>query len=139
MWICPQCRKSFVRDNQSHSCNDKTLADHLKGKSELTVNLYDHFIRELSALGDIQVRPTKVAIALSVDVRFGYIHRLGKNYVDIVLCFDRAYDDNLCFYKIANVPGSTQHNHYFRMMSEEDINEEVLEYMKMGIAAGSRK
>lgn len=139
MWTCPQCRKTFVRDNQSHSCNDKTLSDYLQGKSELTISLYDHFIRELSALGDIQIRPTKSAIALSVDVRLGHIHRLGKNFVDVVFYFDKPYEDNLCFYKIANVPGSTQNNHYFRMMNEEDINEEVVKYMKMAVKAATRK
>lgn len=139
MWKCPQCKKTFVRDNQSHSCNDKTLADHMKEKSELTISLYDDFIRKLSALGEIQIRPTKSAIALSVDVRLGHIHRLGKDFVDIVFYFDKAYDDNLCFYKIANVPGSTQHNHYFRMMNEEDINEEVLKYMKMAVKAATRE
>lgn len=139
MWKCPQCKKSFIRDNQSHSCNDKTLADHLKGKSELSISLYDHFIRELSVLAEIQIRPTKSAIALSVDVRLGHIHRLGRNFLDVVFYFDKAFDDNLCFYKIANVPGSTQHNHYFRMMNEEDLNDEVLSYMKKAVKAATRK
>lgn len=139
MWKCPQCKKEFVRNNQSHSCNDKTLSDHLKGKSELTIGLYDYLVREMTALGDIQIRPTKSAIALSTKVRFGHIHRLGKNFVDLTLYFDKAYEDNLCFYKIANVPGSTQHNHYFRMMAEEDVNDEVREYIRMAIKASNRE
>lgn len=138
MWTCPKCKRTFIKDNQSHSCNDKSLADHLKGKSEAVIALYDHFVRELSAIADVQIRATKSAIALSADVRLGHIHRLGKDYVDIVLYFNKAYDDNLCFHKIANVPGSDQHNHYFRMCSTDDLNEEVLSYMKKAVKAAQR-
>jgi hypothetical protein len=138
MWTCSQCRKNFVKNNQSHSCNDKSLADHLKGKSVTTIELYDQLVRQLSAMADIQVRPTKSAIAFATDVRFGYIHRLGKDYVDLVLCFNRAYEDNLCFHKIANVPGSDQHNHYFRMRSAEDLNDEILMYIGKAIEASKR-
>ncbi|MBL7720310.1 MAG: hypothetical protein JNL72_15845 [Flavipsychrobacter sp.] len=111
----------------------------MKGKSELTIALYDHLIREMAQLGEVQVRPTKSAIALSTKVRFGHIHRLGKNFVDLVLYFDEAHNDNLCFYRIANVPGSTQHNHYFRMMEPEDVNEEVRSYIAQAMAASERQ
>lgn len=139
MWTCALCNRSFVRDNQSHSCNDKTIADFVKGKSAVTIDLYEYFIEELRCLGDFQLYATKSAIALSGKVRFGHVHRLGKDYVDIVLYFDKAYNDNLCFHKIANVPGSDQHNHYFRMYSKDDLNDEVLGYMKMALDKGHRR
>src|ERR1043165_3598357 len=130
MWTCALCNRTFLRDNQSHSCNDKTIGDFVKGKSAVTVDLYEYFIEQLRGFGDFQLNATKSAIALSGKVRFGHIHRLGKDYVDIVFYFNKACNDNLCFYKIANVPGSDQHNHYFRMCSMEDLNEEVMGYMK---------
>ena len=71
-------------------------------------------------------------------MRLGDIRRLGKDFVDICFYFDRAYEDNLCFYKIANVPGSDQHNHYFRMYNIEDLNEEVLMYMKKALKRAKR-
>ena len=138
MWTCPKCKRIFTRDHQAHSCNDKSIADFLKGKSENVIAMYDHFVRELSALGDVQIRATKTAIALSADVRLGDIRRIGKDFVDICFYFDRAYEDNLCFYKIANVPGSDQHNHYFRMYNIEDLNEEVLMYMKKALKRAKR-
>jgi hypothetical protein len=128
-----------VRDNQAHSCNDKTIADHTKGKSAFVVDMYEYFIEQLRTMGDFQLNATKSHIALSGKVRFGHIHRLGKDFVDIVFYFDKPYSDNLCFHKIANVPGSTQHNHYFRMCSEEDVNEEVKMYMKKALDAGNKK
>jgi len=35
------------------------------------------------------------------------------------------------------VPGQQQFNHHFRMCSPEDINEEVLHFMKLAYEAGS--
>ena len=91
MWTCPKCKRTFKRDHQAHSCNDKSIADFLKGKSENVIAMYDHFVRELSALGDVQIRATKTAIALSADVRLGDIRRIGKDFVDICFYFDRSY------------------------------------------------
>ena len=138
MWTCTKCKRTFTRDHQAHSCNDKSIADFLKNRSDDVIAMYDHFVRELSALGDVQIRATKTAIALTADVRLGDIRRIGKDFIDICLYFDKAYEDNLCFYKIANVPGSTQHNHYFRMFHIEDLNEEVLKFMKMAVDRARR-
>ena len=39
--------------------------------------------------------------------------------------------DGTALNKIAQVPGEQQYNHHFRMMREEDVNEEVKAFMKM--------
>jgi hypothetical protein len=51
--------------------------------------------------------------------------------VDIVFPFDKPYDDNLCFRKIAQVPGTQQFNHHLRLMNKDDVNKEVLHFMKL--------
>jgi hypothetical protein len=64
--------------------------------------------------------------------RIAWITQLGKNFVHVVFPFKQAYEDNLCFQKIAQVPGDAkQFNHHFRMLLKEDINEEVLKFMKL--------
>ena len=75
-------------------------------------------------------------IGFAAKTRITYVTRLGKNFVDIVFPFSKPYHDNLCFHKIAQVPGQQQFNHHFRMCSEEDINEEVLHFMKLAYEAG---
>ena len=47
--------------------------------------------------------------------------------------FNRAFNDNLCFYRIGRVPGTEQYNHYFRMMYNDDINDEVKHFMQLAI------
>ena len=131
MWTCPLCSRDFIKNNQPHSCNEKTLDDFLKGKSAHTIELFNHFIKEYKHIGDISVHPTKSMIAIADKTRFAYITQLGKDFMDVVFPFKKPYDDNLCFIKIKPVPGSNDYNHHFRMCFKEDINEEVKHYMKL--------
>ncbi len=133
MWTCPLCSQTFVNTNQVHSCNDRSLDDCLKGKSAHTISLLDHFISEYRQMGDISIHPTKTMISMAMRVRFAYIVRLGKDYIEVSFPFRQAYPDNLCFYRIAQVPGQQQFNHYFRMYAKDDLNEELREYMKLAL------
>jgi hypothetical protein len=56
----------------------------------------------------------------------------------VVFAFEQCYSDNLCFQKIAQVPGDAkQFNHHFRMHRKEDVNEEVKRFMKLALTMGS--
>ena len=131
MWTCPLCNRQFVRSNQVHSCNDKTLADFLNGKSEHTIGLFYHLVNEFQQIGEVTIRPTKSMISFSTTRGFAYVIQLGKNFIDVVFPFKQPYDDNLCFNKIKPVPGSDDFNHHLRLYFPEDINDEVRLYMKM--------
>lgn len=137
MWICPLCRQQFVNTNQVHSCGDKVLADFLYNKSDYTVSLFWHFVDCYQQIGKITIHPTKSMIAFAAKIRIAYVIQLGKNFVDVVFPFDKPYPDNLCFRKIAQVPGQQQFNHHFRMLNAEDINREVKRYMKLAYTLGS--
>jgi hypothetical protein len=50
----------------------------------------------------------------------------------VVFPFKQPYEDNLCFQKVGQVPGSNQFNHHFRMFSIDDLNEEVFGFMRLG-------
>jgi hypothetical protein len=115
----------------------KELSDHLNGKSEYTLSLFRHFIAEYKKLGDISIHPTKSMIAIAAKTRVAYVTRLGKDFMDVTFPFDQPYNDNLCFAKIAQVPGTQQYNHHFRMMQPGDINSEVKKFMKLALKKGS--
>jgi hypothetical protein len=66
--------------------------------------------------------------------RIAWITQLGKNFIHVVFPFKQPYPDNLCFQKIAQVPGDAhQFNHHFRMYNTEDVNDEVKKFMKMAL------
>ena len=139
MWTCPRCKQKFLHQNQRHSCLDKILDDFLTGKSALTIDLFWHFIEEYKKIGDFVLHPAKSRIGFAAKIRFGYIHRLGKDFVDVVLTFNKPYLDNLCFYRIGEVPGGKIYQHYLRIMRKEDVNEEVKKYMKMALDIGNKR
>ena len=136
MWICPQCQQKFVNKNQVHSCNDTELADFLHNKSAETVSLFWHFVKVYQQLGNVTIHPTKTMIAFAAKTRIAYVIRLGKNFVDVVFPFDKPHSDNLCFRKIAQVPGEQQYNHHLRLMQPDDINVEVKKFMKIAYDLG---
>jgi hypothetical protein len=117
---------------------NKVLSDFLDGKSEHTISLFWHFVSTYQQLGKVTVHPTKSMIGFAATTRIAYVIKLGKNFMDVVFPFNKPYPDNLCFHKIAQVPGSQQFNHHFRMMNTEDLNEEVISFMKLAYKEGSK-
>ena len=97
--------------------------------------LYDHFITEFKKIGTITVEPTKTMIGISnAHKRIAWVTQLGKNFIHVVLPFKQPYEDNLCFQKVGQVPGSNQFNHHLRVLNADDINEEVLGFMQLAYA-----
>ena len=114
---------------------NKTIQDFLKGKTDRTLELYHHFINEYKKLGAVTLHPAKTMIGIANDKkRIAWITQLGKNFIHVVFPFKQPYPDNLCFQKIAQVPGDAhQFNHHFRMYYIEDVNDEVKKFMKMAL------
>lgn len=129
MWTCPLCNQQFKNTNQSHYCANQTILDFLSGKSERAIILYHHFAQTYLAMGDIKPHATKTMIIFKALKNFAYVIRLGKDFIDVVLPFKTAYQDNLCFSKIVQVPGTTDYNHHLRIYHVEDVNDEVKYYM----------
>jgi hypothetical protein len=110
---------------------NSALTAFLSGKPQHTLALARHFVDEFKRIGDITIEPTKTMIAVSNGhQRIAWITQAGKDFIHIVFPFRQAHEDNLCFQKVAQVPGSKQFNHHLRIYSTADINEEVKGYMK---------
>jgi len=87
----------------------KTVADFLGGKSDHSIALFHYFVEQYGLLGDITVNPAKTMIGIATPRRrIAYITQLGKNFIHVVFPFQQPYPDNLCFQKIAQVPGIDQ-------------------------------
>lgn len=106
----------------------------LNGKSDYTLDLFHHFIATFEKAGVISLEPTKTMIGLSNGKkRIAWVTQLGKNFIHVVFPFHQAYEDNLCFQKVGQVPGSKQYNHHFRMLYKEDVTKEILKFMKLAV------
>jgi hypothetical protein len=113
--------------------NSTDLSSFLSNKSEQTLSLFNHFISEYQKLVSVTIHPAKTMIGIANSHRrIAWVTQLGKNFIHVVFPFKQEYPDNLCFQKIAQVPGDAQQfNHHFRMYNAEDVNEEVLKFMLM--------
>ena len=106
------------------------LQTFLAGKSDHTLALFHHFVGEYQKLGNIVLYPAKTMAGIGApERRIAWITQFGKNFIHVVFPFKEPYEDNLCFAKIAQVPGQQQFNHHFRMLQKYDVNDEVLKYM----------
>ena len=118
-------------NNMPQSQTDKTIEAFLTGKSGHTKSLFHHFANEYRKIGLVTLHPAKTMIGIGNGKRrIAWITQFGKNFIHIVFPFSKPYPDNLCFQKIAQVPGDDhQFNHHFRMLYADDINEEVIKFM----------
>lgn len=111
---------------------------YLIGKSAHTLLLFNHFIHTYQKLGDVSVIPAKTMIGIATSrKRIAWVTQLGKNFLHIVFPFNQPYNDNLCFQRIALVPGEDQFNHHLRIFEPEDLNEEVISFMQLALQQGS--
>jgi hypothetical protein len=118
--------------------DDKTLSDFLRGKPPYTIALFNHFVSTFRTVGAITLHPAKTMIGVATPrKRIAYLTRLGKDFIHVVFSFPQAYPDNLCFQKIAQVPGTNQYNHHFRMLHQDDITEEVIRFMELAWKNGT--
>ena len=112
---------------------ENTLENFLDGKSDHTLQLFQHFVHAYSEIGAITLHPAKTMIGIANSRRrITYVTQLGKDFLHAVFPFKKPYPDNLCFQKIAQVPGdSKQFNHHFRMHTKEDVNAEVRKFIEL--------
>lgn len=123
--------------SQRTESHEPSLNEFLKGKSEHTLALFHHFVEEYRKIGSVTLHPAKTMIGIATPrKRIAYITQLGKNFVHIVFPFEEPYPDNLCFQKIAQVPGDQQYNHHLRLLAKEDVNAEVKKFMKLAYQKG---
>lgn len=121
------------------SSANQNISDFLAGKSEHTIGLFHHFTDQYQRVGKVTLYPAKTMIGIATQrKRIAYITQLGKNFIHVVFLFEKPYPENLCFQKIAQVPGDAkQFNHHLRMYTKEDLNKEVMSYMKLAFTLGS--
>jgi hypothetical protein len=120
-------------DNKYNTDDIEHLSEFLADKSLHALMLFDHFIQEFQKIGPVTIHTAKTMIGIANPYkRVAWITQLGKNFIHVVFPFKQPYPDNLCFQKIAQVPGDAhQFNHHFRMLQKEDVNEEVLAFMRL--------
>lgn len=114
--------------------SDPQVAAFLQGKTEHTLALFRDFYSAFARCGPVALQAAKTMIGIQSGGRtVAWITQLGRSFLHVVFPFPQPYPDNLCFSKIAQVPGQQQYNHHLRLLGPEDINEEVRSFMRMAL------
>jgi hypothetical protein len=101
-------------------------------KYEQALILFDHFMAELQQIAPVRIHPHKTMISIANARKpVAYITQAGKSFIHVVFPFKQRYDDNHCFQRIQEVPGRRTIYHHFRMLSKDDINDEVRRFMRL--------
>lgn len=70
-WTCPTCGREFARTAQSHSCQVRSVDDHLLGKPPAVQRAFAKLVSQLRALGPLRVDAVKTTIHLFSTFGFG--------------------------------------------------------------------
>jgi hypothetical protein len=104
----------------------------LNPKTEYAAMLFQHVVAALQQIGPTKLVPHKTMLSfLHKDKHVAYVTQFGKDFVHMVLPFKRRYDANDCFQRIQQVPGRKVIYHHLRIYQKDDINEEVMRFLRI--------
>lgn len=136
LWKCPECGRPFANRNQSHACARYTLREHLAGKSPLAVALFREFTKLVRRCGPVLVMPEKTRIAFQVRMSFAAVSLRRDRIVGHVVL--ARHLENPRFTKVEDI-SPRNHVHSFCFRSREEMDEEVLAWLREAYAVGQQK
>lgn len=132
LWRCSRCGRRFANRNQWHSCGDFSVEAVLDGKSPHAIALYHRFAEAIHEIGPVIIAPTKTRIGFQVRMIFAAVNALTKNYLRAHVVLARRLDSP----RFIRIEG---HVHHFRISSVEEIDDEVVSWLKEAYSVGKQE
>jgi hypothetical protein len=136
MWTCPRCGRAFANRNQSHACGDWTLDDHMRAASPEVAELVRGFVALVERCGPADVVATKTRIGFTVRMTFAALMPM-RRWVDAHVVLARRRDEAR-FRRIDSL-GPRSHVHLFRLVEAEELDDEVLDWLREAYAVGRQE
>jgi len=136
LWECPKCGHVFVNTNQWHSCRRYSLDDAFASSSAPVRELFERLRDLVESVGPVRVQAYRDHVAFIVRVRFmGATPK--KKWLDVGFWFNRRID-NPRFHKVETLTPS-DHIHLLRVTAVEELDDEVLGWIRKGHAVGEQR
>jgi hypothetical protein len=136
MLTCPRCGRAFANRNQSHACGSWTVDDHLRAASAEVGELYRGFVALVDRCGPVTLAPTKTRIGFKVRMTFAAVS-LRRDRLDAHVILARRLEHPR-FGDVASF-GQSSHQHRFRITSVEELDEQVLGWLREAYAVGCQE
>ena len=121
--------------NQTHSCGSYTVDQHLEGKSSEVTSLYEQFVALVKRCGPVTVVPAKTRIGFQVRMIFAALN-VRQRSLDCHVVLARRLE-NPRFMRIQSL-SPRNHVHYFSIKSPEDLDGEVLGWLREAYEVGKQ-
>lgn len=136
LWRCPKCHERFVTKNIWHSCGKFTIADLFSKSDPKVVKLFRKFARMARACGPVRMIPQKTRAIFQVRVRFAGCYPRKTHLLCGVALARRLESPRII--KIEEF-GSHFIGHQFRVYREEELDEEVQNWLCESYKVGSQE
>jgi hypothetical protein len=126
LWTCPRCRRQFANRNQAHSCGEFTVEQHLDGKPQDMVELYERFAEVVNGCGEVVVAPTKTRVLFKVRTVFATV-AVNKHWLDVVLVLGRRLKHRRIKKAQEEYPGIV---HWLRIEKPADLDTDLASWLQ---------
>ncbi|UYP45307.1 hypothetical protein NEF87_001592 [Candidatus Lokiarchaeum ossiferum] len=129
LWICPNCRRTFTRKNQSHSCELYSIEDHhLNNIPVETARLFRDFVSQVQKFGPISVESLKNIIALKKQSQFCSIKIQKKALKIIFRLFTQLFSSR---FTASSHQKDGRFYYQLSIRSQKELDAEFLEWMQL--------
>lgn len=126
MWQCPECKRKFEKNNQSHSCRSYPLENHFK--SEKCKALYDALCAKIEKeIGKFYVESPECCIHLVAKKTFVGVF-CTKDHIKISFTITEKLDTPRIerFVQMS----ANRFNHRVIVQDEKEIDKELISWLK---------
>jgi hypothetical protein len=126
LWTCPSCLRRFKNRNQSHSCGQYSVEQHLAGKPPDIVELYHDLTALVVRSSDVVVAPTKTRVLFKVRTVFATV-AIANGWLDVVFVLGRRLRHRRIKKAQKEYPGIV---HFLRIESAEELDDDVASWLQ---------
>lgn len=127
LWTCPQCRRQFERQGQSHSCRPFALEQHFINRAT-SERLYKKLIQDLeNQIDSFKIESLECCIHLVSGFTFGAV-RIIKNKIRV----EFTLSDNIQHDRFYRCVQMSAHRYLYLVdvKTEADIDPELIQWIK---------
>lgn len=125
-WKCPKCERTLKNANQWHCCINQDIDNLFLNKPEELLLVFDKILSYAAAFSLVEISATKNCIVFFSTQTFLVIKPMKKE-LNIKIYLEEASEDEI-FFKVALY--GKQHEHNLRIATVEQVNNEVLGFIK---------